>query len=369
MGVAYSRRTMTIGVGVLLLCSIAQAKKYQVKWRYALGALSYDSPSESSQVASSSLRSQLNYKLSPSLKAHTDLSLKLGTGRVQSRFGDFKPSNSLAINEARLSWNPLSFFSLHSGAINQKHLNAPLLVSSKAFPAIVEELHWKSKVSYARLRLQQAIPSSSTLSTKAVSKENTPSFYTESLILGQRVSSHLTLEGFITHYQFSDLPNTVIEQSSIYGNSIVFIGPNSPQNRFVYGFNGLVYGGHLLSQISSSMEFKLSGYILENRLAPTAYRLGREIASEVTYTKAQKTYSLKASSFFNESDSSPAFYNSSKYGHNNRNGYSLELAVAFNDHGFKIKGGYSHSGLINPSHIQEDQAHYFIHLETLYENI
>ena len=76
----------------------------------------------------------------------------------------------------------------------------------------------------------------------------------------------------------------------------------------------------------------------------------------------------RAEYFFNESDSAPAFYNASDYGHNNRQGYAGQLDyVHKSKHSFKIGGRFVNADLINQNSEQSKQQFFMIRFETLYD--
>ena len=347
----------------------ALASKYNFQWKFSLGNSSYESETESSVISKLTIQNRFIYLINSKLGTKAQASLNLGTGRSQSRFGDIAPVNSISLSEAYIFWKPLSFLRFHVGALNQNYLNTPLLVDQRAFPAIMTQLRWKKNKFSSKIILQKALPSSITLSTRAIEKEPTPVFETQTLNLKFPLTAKILAHGFITHYKFKNLPNTVIEESHFYGNTIYYLGKGSLVNQFFYPFVGFTYGGHLQTRFGKSLRIDLGGYIIENTKAPASYKFGQEIFSKIKYKKNDHIYSLKLNSFFNESDTSPAFYNSSHLGHNNRQGYSIALGFKQKEMGFNIFAGYTKSYLINPSSVQEDQSYYFAKLETEYENI
>ena len=56
---------------------------------------------------------------------------------------------------------------------------------------------------------------------------------------------------------------------------------------------------------------------------------------------------LTYSYFFNESDTTPGYYNPARYGNNNRIGQSFEARFAFKKYQFAIVGQYVDAGTIN----------------------
>lgn len=345
-----------------------QAKRMSLSWKFGLGAESFANEKEQVQSTGFGVQGDLRYRLLRSLDLSANARALLQSGYAQSRFGDNAPSSGVALGEAVLRFRPVSFFSFHAGAIDQGHLEAPLLVSSRPFPGVLQKLMFGDRDFSVVLRTQQTVPTSTTLSTRAVEAEVTPYFLSETLAMKARAADWLTLKTYGSHFMFRSLPSTVAFESEPYGNTVEDLGPNS--SRFKFGFEGWVAGGGGKIQFSPAIAWNLDGQVIQNTQAPETYRNAQMASSGFEIALPSEIDLLpKAEVFFAESDVAPAFYNSSEYGHNNRTGWAAELGVKFRQAGFKLGGRYVDAEVINPSHDlnQSRQQYMMLRFETTYE--
>lgn len=289
---------------------------------------------------------------------------------AQSRFGEQVKSNGLSLEEAWLRWRVLNSSAvraeIRAGAIDQGELKTKLLVDKMAFPGVFEAISFGRGLFEFELSAQQAIPTSSTLSTKAVDAEVMPSFLTETAKLKIRPLESFKAEAFVTHYAFNDLPSAVALESVLYGNSTTETGPNTA--RFKYRFEGIVAGGRTKLDISKRFGWGLEGYVVQNTAAPEGYNNGQYIETQFNIGLPGRIDVVPtAAMFFAEDDVAPGFYNSTRLGHNNRQGYLVALETIFREPRFKLRGEYVDADVINRSSNQSRQQFFLIRFETLYD--
>ncbi len=215
-------------------------------------------------------------------------------------------------------------------------------------------------------KAQQTIPTSKSLSTKAVEAEVSPSFTTETLAVRTEAISNLELLVFATHFAFRNLPSTVAIESERFGNSVTPLSAN--RSRFKYEFDGYVAGGGAKLDLTSGLAWAVEGQVIQNTKADQSYGSGQSITTNLLIALPGDV-DLKpwGGTFFTESDVTPGFYNSSKIGHNNRQGWSAGLDATFRRAGFKAGLEYVSSDLINPSALQSRLSYFQLKLETLYD--
>lgn len=349
-----------------------RVREFQLFYRSNLGARSFANAKEQSQFTGLGLDLDTRVRLLPRLSARARAGLSLNSGYAQSQFGDKSPRSGVMMREAHLTWKAIDGETLRlgirAGAIDQDSLNASLLVEGQPFPGVVERLEVGNENFTFALAAQQAIPTSSTLSTRAVESEVTPSFTTETAELEIHPWEGLTGKLFATHYRFTSLPSTVAIDSQALGNTIVELGPNT--SRFRYEFDGFVAGGELNMRLSNSLSWSVSGHMLQNSKAPETYRNGQLVRTEFSLALPGDV-DLKpgAEMFFLESDATPGFYASAERGQTNRHGWAADLGLWFRDERFKISGRYAEADVINTSLIQTAQRYFMIRFETFYEKL
>lgn len=319
------------------------------------------------QAASFGLNINFNYKLSSILDVTTSTRASMMAGQSLTRFGEGAPSNGIFLNEALVNFRPSNYTSIHAGAINQSYLGSPLLVSDTAFPGIQEKIFFKSEKFSLSLVAEQTVPTSNTLSTKTSDREESPNFLTETIKLETQLIKQISFDVFGTLYHFSNLPSKVAADSAVLGNSQPEqAGPNT--SRFTYDFNGWVAGAATRITIAPEVKLIFTGSAIENSQAPESTNHGQLIsfATELALGK-DLVLTPSVENFFNESDTSPAYYNSYVYGHNNRQGFAGGLVLDFPQSKFKISTKYVVSDVINETYNQGKQQYLSIKLETSYD--
>jgi len=341
------------------------SKKIEAGWTLSLEGESFSNEKEQAQTAGIELGGKVRYALLPQLEMKADAGVSLQSGYAQSRFGDNTPKNGLDLREALVQYKPMRQLTLQAGAINQAGLNAPLIVSAQAFPAVLERALIGTKDFNVEAKAQQAVPTSSTLSTKSVEAEQTPTFMAEELTARAKLSNRVAAHILGLHYAFHNLPSTVATDSELYGNTVTQI--TAKRDQFTYEFNGFGYGGGVKVLLARELAWTLDGQIVQNTDAPSSYNQGQIATSGFEIgLPGDIDLAPKGELFFAESDVAPGFYNGSDRGHNNRTGWAADVKATFKKAGFAVGGRFVQSDLINESLVQTRQSFVMISFETLY---
>jgi hypothetical protein len=244
-------------------------------------------------------------------------------------------------------------------------LNMPLLLSAQSFPGVLERVLLGTKEFNVELKAQQAVPTSTTLSTKAVEAEQTPTFMTEAITVRAKLLDRVSVSAFGLHYAFHSLPSTVATDSELYGNTVTAL--TAKRDQFAYEFDGFGYGGGTKVLLTRQIAWTLDAQILTNSKAPESFNQG-QLASSGFEIGLPGDIDLKPKGevFFAESDVAPGYYNGSDRGHNNRTGWAADLSLAFKKAGFAIGGRFVQADLINSSLVQTRQSFVMLRFETLY---
>lgn len=341
------------------------SSKYRLRWKSALGYQTFESLTDSSTIASGGLTFDSQGKLANQLFLRANAQIRFESGSSQSLYREIDQNNGFFMREAYADFRPWSFLSLKAGAISQQHLDAPLLVSGRSFPAATEKLVLSNQNAAIILKAQQAIPTSASFDQERSDKEVQASFHTQT-VEGRAVVGNFLFKGFVTNYQFNNLPTKVAFESSLYGNTVP--DDDIGNSQFVFDYAGRVMG------IEGTIKFGQSELIagiqsIENTEAPEKFNTGRLGFLQTNLALGDDELQLRAENFFNESDSSVAYYNSAQYGHNNRVGYAALATYMFNNRGFAIKGAYINSDVINIKALESREEKVLFQLETFFEDI
>ncbi len=254
--------------------------------------------------------------------------LLIQQGEIQSRFSR-KESTIIQMRQGYFQWNPMDSLTLQLGSINQDYLASPLLVSNHSSLSLLGGyLHIRDRYE-VQVIFQSSVPSIDNTFRRYNEMADTPYFnslftYFEWLPFDDNQAS---FRGHLTGFHFSTLPAFIAHRSKLYGNTI--LGKKSSAS-FAYRYYGLDFD--LSSQFRLTPDIYLSlGYTgLINLGAPFAQSWGERIYTilDMNFWKGTKIYS-RLEYFHNNSDASPAYFNSEIYGHNDRKGFLVELKAFF----------------------------------------
>jgi hypothetical protein len=263
----------------------------------------------------------------------------LETGSDHSLYDTNQPRNQMYLDQAEVQVTPFDWFSVSGGAINQRFLNMPLLVDSVAFPGVVEKMSAGNNTFNVALIGQQAIPTSTSMSTMTSDQEPLPQFMTQTLQMSVAPTREFKVSVRATHYSFSNLPSQVAFASYSNGNGDVL--GDVPQNSyFPYEFAGYTGGGQVDLHLFKSFVVSAGGDYLVNTSAPSNNE-GELLFTQVQFNMSSNwTLAPRGEFFFNDIDTSPAYYNSVAYGHNDRQGYAAELRAENKSAGVALKARY-----------------------------
>lgn len=309
---------------------------------------------------------KFQYKFVEQFQLRAELRYNFSQERYQAPIDDHRFSDGASLNEAVAVFKPHSIFELGAGAVNQgSFVSTPLLISNRSFPGLYEQLQFGSEANFIKLRLNQAIPTSRSFDSDRQEKEETPSYTSETLSLGWTPNKHIHLSPFAKHYRFLNLPSQVAFISEQAGNTVD--GTGQSNSEFRYDFNGFAYG--INTELRPISQFFLGGGFqhIQNSEAPEAFNTAQMAEIYLKYRHPVVEMKPYYTAFFNESDVSPARYNSSQFGNSNRQGYVAGLEVTFPRHGFKVEAQFVDANIIDEINSQQkDRDYLVVWVETLY---
>lgn len=333
-------------------------------WKFGLVGNTFSDAVDTETFAGARFRARGGLKLLEDLHLKSDISLVAANGFSQARFGNDSLNSGINVNEALASYNDGGMIQFDAGIINQSFLNAPLLVSNLPFPGLRQTLRYKTDYFYTGIRAQQAIPTSRSLdSQKRTEKESTPLFFTETAYLEFYPLTDTTLSFSFTNFRFKNLPAAVANNGRLLGNSVPF--STAAQSDFLFDFEGHQFRLCLCHEFSEQTQFSLNASLLENRKAPDAFNRGFLLEGRLTFPIFSQKMGLYIANFFNESDTSPGQYNSSRFGNNNMKGNAFGVSFVINDR-FSFGAHYSDADVISANLVNSRRQNFTVGLETVY---
>ena len=307
--------------------------------------------STTNSILSTEIYGKIDWDFIDYFSFHTQALIIGRNGFTQSIYDRTDRKNGLYLLEGYfdIKFSPQAFFRF--GSVKQDFLEAPLFITDKTFPSLVQNItipfSETSKISFI---FQQSIPDNA---VEAIKRETqvvrwTPLFLTSSAFLDLNFTSpwNISLKERLTSFYFTNLSASVAELGRIRGNTIDLMGSDS---HFKYKFLGLHNNISLQIPFSEDWVFELGGSILYNIFAPDTFNQGERFYTSV-YHNYKNFLEIKVAGeyFANQSDSSVAYYNSEIYGHNNRVGGLLKCQAHLYNSGITLGMTYVYSEPINP---------------------
>ncbi len=345
---------------------VQEQKRTSLRWRISTDARQWENSNERVLSAGFGITFDFSHIVNENLlfKAVTGASMR--SGYVHTRFGEMSARNSIWISDGYVQGSLGSVLKLRGGIINQGVWNASQVNDGVPFPGLLEIIRFGDEY-FVQLMAGQSVPiAHEDLSTRTTGTEPTPTFMAESITIGlQPQNAWLGLSLFGGHWAYHNLPRSTARDSDVGGNTLVEV--DGWDRQFKYRFEGWFAGAS--GQLNFSKRSYLSAHIevSQNTQAPEAFGAAQVAGLTLTFGLPKNVdVTSGVDFFFSESDASPAYYNSTFYGHNNRQGYAVNLAANFRDLGFRIGGMFTDADVINPNPLQERQQLYMIKFETNY---
>ncbi len=356
-----------IGLLSLSFTNIATADDTTKAWKSAIYGRSTDDTLSSSTLVGLGLGIKLDHSVGESILLNAKAGASLEVGSSNALFTDeFAPTNAFYLQNASMDWSVAKPFHLVFGALEQNQQESPLVIAGGTFPAAREILspewnRWKTELS-----AQQAIPTSQRLTSKNVGKAATPSLLTEKALVQFQSPDEAIFKAYISNFNFKNLTNGIAQDSRFDGNSVSGV-LNGAQ--FIYAFHGWEYGASLSHPLSDHVAASIGASFVKNMGAPDGQNQGAFYFLSMDHHSDSFKWAPRFEYYHNESDSSPAFYTSKEYGHNNRKGLGGSFAVSILKSKLDIRARYMNARLINPQTFQRDKFQFIeIDLETPYAN-
>lgn len=317
-------------------------------WKTEFNAKTFTDRSTTDTVLSTEIYGRVDWNFLQSFSFHT-LGLIIGrSGFTQSIYDRDDRKNGLYLLEGYFNIQPTPSISLKVGNYNQEFLQAPLLITDRSFPSLLQTFTAKLEDHLKFVFIfQQAIPDNGSESVRRESQiiRGAPLFLTGSAFMEYSKDNFLFKENF-TVFSFYNLPPSLAEVGRTRGNSVDFLSSDSV---FKYGFFGIHNNISFQFPVTSRSIVEVGGDILYNFLAPDKFNQGERVFGSLYYNYRDFVeFKWNAEYFANQSDTSIAYYNNETYGHNNRTGLLWKMQTYFYQSGITLGITYVYSQPINP---------------------
>jgi hypothetical protein len=339
--------------------------KFDGTWNFALGGISYEHGKDNEAAAFFYGGANLKYRFTPWLRADLSPRLSVFSSRVQERYSDSGEESRLWMYDGYLAVDPVEYFELRGGALNQRYHGTSLLVSSlRSFPGVQEIGKVKFGDFKAALIFQQVIPTSHSLNTERESQEELPTFMTQTLQLSGKHFGFIEWEASGGLFDWNNIPDKVVADSRLVGN--VGAGENVAGSRFLYDHQGWYATGEFCLCGTAALGAVVEYERVHNMKAPGDSADAQLVGLGPKIKFGDIELDLRFRPYFIESDATVASYNKSKFGNTNRKGYNIEANVNFKKEGFSIFAENYNAEPINRDPNQRDLSIFYLGVETEY---
>ena len=322
------------------------------------------------------LRTKLNVKvliqLSQVFFAKAEFELLTSTGSIQKIYQRSGETNGISQREVLFLWRATNWLTMEFGSINQRFLQAPLLLADIPFPSVVGniELYKEEKHDFA-FSLQFAMPNTFATDNSIALQSITdlPILFTQSLFWNYDSKTFYNFRIGGHFFYYSPLPSDIAKTSWVYGNTI-----EGKPSQFIYNYTGFYFGLEPSFQIVPRLGIKLKLHYIVNisdKIKDSGLNQGVLYSAQIPIDITENIRITPILEYFhNQPDASVGYYNSERYSHSDREGFVGELV--FNLYNRNISTGFryqrSRPSLPRGS-AKEGQNYYLLFLRTHYAKI
>lgn len=340
------------------------AEKWKAEYELFMGGNGFTEGKDEGVGSLVYFKTKFGYQFTPWLRASVKPRIDLFAGRAQERYDNDTYQNRIRLLEAYAAVQPVEFFEVRGGGINQGYLNSPMLISShRDFPGFQEVATYQNGNFKAELIAEQVVPTSYTLNPERQTKETLPSFLAQSLhVSGKSDWAELSMVG--GHYEWLNMPNKVAFESAITGNLVD--GDVAPGAHFKNKFNGWFGGIEFCACLSGPVQFTFDYQRILNAAAPSTDSDAQSWGFGPRFMMGDRELEIHYRNYFIESDATIGIYNRSLLGNTNRMGDDIEFKLDFKDRKFAIVGEWINARTIRDNSTQKTMTVYYLGLETPY---
>lgn len=295
----------------------------KAKVEFSMVATNLDSKNNKSSVLNSSLGLSTTVKIASELKANFDGEFVFGTGSSNSVYENNRVTeyNGTNLKDAYLSYNFKDLIILKAGAINQKAQQAPLVVGTKSFLALSEEIN----VTFSEVQISfgatQAKPKSTSNKDGIGEVDEGSPLFAREYIRAKSENDSLTLQATVGHFAYDKLSADAAYNSQFYGNSVM--GQTKTSAEYIYSFVGWDF--ELETKFHLTKNYDLIGEFHHtlNTAAPTGKNRSQAILAGLSYERGNWKTTLAHALIRIESNATPAIYLNSSF----ENNYNTQVST------------------------------------------
>jgi hypothetical protein len=282
------------------------------------GLSNLESPYDKSTTFSSKVYINTEINLAQGITFNADAGLKFETGSATSSFDQrrYTPKSQISYDHAYLNMEVFDFLNIEAGALNNSELsNASRFTNfGTPFLGVREVLSAGNESISFDVRLTQALPYNDQLSERiGAVDEGSPKYYSEIANLTAVVfNTQFSLQA--GHFAYQDLSSSVANEDRYFGNSVS--GSTETNSSYLYNFKGWTYAAAIEKSFTNGLKISPAVEMVKNDEAYTGTNTGLSYTLGLSQNIENALVAATITTFENESDTAPAFYNGSDYKNN-----------------------------------------------------
>lgn len=357
---------------ILILASASQAQPvralprpgvWDLHWGLSLGGSDFESHEAAKKIVNSRFDFAWRMRAHESFLLKVSPSLRLETGSVQSPDGSLRADNGFIFSEASANWTPFSRNLVQLGALNQAEMHHPILVGERPFPAARWTVALPFESFWARLRAESAVPTTLGLTTNQNEKEPTPSLNTVGLRVGSDNKRGFTSEFVLNYFQYSSLPASTAQESSLLGNTVDRY--SDTESHFREAYRGLETSGALNIPLAGALDLQTHAAYVRNTAVASGLGDAWSAGGGVRFGSERKMrWSLGGEAFRLEPDATVATFLGMDYRATNRQGYALNMGLSWDRDRYRVTSRVEESDVIFVNNPQSRERYIRLTLET-----
>lgn len=336
---------------------------WDLHWGLALGGSDFESNESAKKIVNSRFDFDWRLRAHETFLLKVSPSLRLESGSVQSADGSLRADNGFQFREASASWTPFSRNLLQAGALDQSEMHTPLLVGDRPFPAARWTLSLPLESFWARLRAEGAVPTSTGLVTNQNEKESTPTLSSFGLRLGSESKRGFRIEGALNYFQYSSLPGSTAQESSLLGNTVDRL--SETDSIFREAYRGIEASAFVIVPLAGTWDLLAQGASVRNTAVESGMGDAWSAGAGARWGAARGVrWSAGAEAFRLEPDAAVATFVGADYRATNRQGYAVNLGVSWDREKFRVTSRLEDSDVIFINDPQSRERYFRLTLET-----
>ncbi len=359
----------TLGFCTLLIPALATAAinkdNTDLKAKYSFGGHTIDGNIDTARILSTKIGLGFEHRYTDYFRFNFEGGVTLQTGTYErNALGGSgpTPANYLSLKESTITLSPTSFIEIKAGAINQRELSSPLLLTSAAFLAS-KEVMTIGKESYGiKLFAEQAYAKNKDLtSTLPEAEEGLPKFFAEGAELYLK-SDIFDLSVHGMHWAYDKLGAGIATEGAFRGNTPIGSGAGGFTG-FKYKYIGWYAGIRTEFKLINDHKIMLNGDYVINDEAPDSLNNGYRVEGAFAYNHEKGYLTIGANYHEIKSDATPAYYATFQ---NNKTCYGGYISWNDEKEPFEIKFSAAHYEEIVNNTYQSPENRVFFNISSSY---